>query len=127
MAKPIVEISRRPLRGGLVEFHVLFLYPLDSLVSVGTEGASIKLKKRSDLPPGVETYQLISSEELEAIDTGVLFFQEDRIEQAATDTLADVLLKVRKRYDKGWIWLGRLRESHENAGKRYDSLAAVRR
>ena len=127
MAKPIVEISRRPLRGGLVVFHVLFLYPLDSLIPVGTEGASIKLKKRSDLPPGVETYQLISPEELVAIDNGVLFFQDDLIEQALEDTLDDVLLKVRKRYDKGWIWLERLRKSYQSAGTRYDSLAAVPR
>jgi hypothetical protein len=96
MAGEIVELERNPLRGGLVEFHVLYLYPVSPPIQV--RGNTIPLTPRNELPPGVADYG----------------------KQRAGEPLPEVLARVRLRYPKGLVWLEEQRARYEHTGDKYD-------
>lgn len=117
MAKPIVELWREPLKHKLVAVHVLYLYSVDPPVNV--DGVIVKLTPRNTLPDGVEFYQLISSDELTRLENGTGMFIQDRIEQLKGESVDDVLMKAKTRYEKGWLWLAQQRKKYAHTGDRH--------
>lgn len=123
MAGEIVELSRTPLRKGCVAYQLLCLYPVDPLIML--DGVLYKPCRRQDLPAGVETYGLLTQDELTAIDTGSLYFEQLVLEKGPFETLESVLEKARKLYPKGFIHLDEFRYRIYKAGRRHDAVAAV--
>jgi hypothetical protein len=123
MAGEIVELERNPLRGGLVEFHVLYLYPVSPPIQV--RGNTIPLTPRNELPPGVADYGVLGTPAvaetiMSKLDDGSLAFRVDRVKQRAGEPLPEVLARVRLRYPKGLVWLEEQRARYEHTGDKYD-------
>jgi hypothetical protein len=123
MADQIVEITRDPLKGGLLRFHVLYLYPLaEPVVTLG--GKVVKLTPSDTLPPEVVEYELLGDHAaaiMAKFEDGTGCFRVEYLDQMAGETLDAVLLRVQRRYSKGLTWIEQQRARYANAGRTHDA------
>ena len=122
MADEIREITRDPLRHGLVRFTVLYLYGIAEPVEAN--GIVVKLTPSDTLPPEVADYDLLGDSAaaiLAKLDDGTGCFRVDYLDQMPGESLADVLLRVQRRYSKGFAWIEQQRARYANAGRTHDA------
>ena len=121
MANEIRELTRNPLRGGRLAFHVLYLFRVEPVISVN--GVPVVLKPRTELPGGVEALGVLNGVELGMIDAGTLTWDTDFVAQNnSNEPLLQVLGRIQVRYAARAARLVPLaRIQYANFGKPHDA------
>lgn len=140
MANEIVEITRDPLKSGLLRFTVLFLHALAEPVKAN--GVDVVLTPSHELPPEVDAYKLLGDTEAAAaikakLDDGTGWFSVEPFDQRRImtgidpetkeptyrkETPAEVLGRARPRYNnKSAPYIAQQRARYEHAGDTHDA------
>jgi hypothetical protein len=121
MANEIRELTRNPIRGGRLSFHVIRLFQVDPVIEVN--GVAVILRPRTDLPEGVERLHVLNVVELGKIDAGTLTWDTDHVAQKdSNEPLLQVLGRVQVRYAARAARLVPLaRIQYANFGKKHDA------
>lgn len=121
MADEIRELTRNPIRGGRLSFHVLYLFPVPGGIVVN--GVPVVLRPRTDLPEGVEALQVLDGDTLGMIDAGTLTWDTDHVAQKdSNEPLLQVLGRVQIRYAAKAARLVPLaRVQYANYGRKHDA------
>jgi len=121
MADEIRELTRNPIRGGRLAFHVLYLFRVDPVISVN--GVPVVLKPRADLPDGVEALGVLNGVLLGMIDAGTLTWDTDFVAQKdSNEPLLQVLRRCQIRYAaKAARLVPQARVQFEHYGQKHDA------
>lgn len=120
MAGEIVELPKQIMPNGRWCLSALYRLPVTPPIVVNA--TNVVLRARSELPPYVEALQLLTGDELTAIDSGVMTYHIDDVQQREGESLAEVRQRVLVRYGHAVNRIvPRARIAYANVGRRHDA------
>jgi hypothetical protein len=124
MAGEITEVTREPMRRGLIMIRFIYLYELNPPIEI-RRGVNLVVTSPETLDPFISTNLIITQDEIDELAAGTKVFLMDPIEQKQGQTIPQMIALSKRRYrDEGVRFLRDIRARYRNSGNRYDKIVS---